>query len=158
MRTTLDAVSINDQDKGSLPVSLYGPDGVTTIGQWNGGLFIYRNPVTATLQASAAQTAGGSSAAYGCGNLDELLLFLNVTAASGTTPQLNVFVDTSDDGGTTWYQLAQLGPANITAAGQYTLALGLGSTAGPFGNTIRIRWTVAGTTPSFTFAVKAVGK
>src|SRR5579859_7427309 len=70
---------------------------------------------------SAAYTASGVSAAQQLNGLyNELLLLLKVTAVAGTTPTLNVFVDVSDDGGTTWYQAAQLGPTNIAAVPSQT--------------------------------------
>lgn len=157
MRTSVAAATVDDNDTGQLPVTLYDAAGNVITG-WNGGLIIARQAVNLTILASSVVSAGSQSGQIACDNLEELLLFLNVTAASGTTPELNVFLDTSDDYGATWYQLAQLGPANIAAVGQYTLGIGLGSSTGPFGNRLRVRWTVAGTTPSFTFAVKAVGK
>ncbi|MGI8828036.1 MAG: hypothetical protein ACR2JC_20885 [Chloroflexota bacterium] len=121
-------------------------------------------PDRLTLQLAAPQTSNGSGATVTVGQYRELVAFVQVTAVSGTSPQLNVFLDASPDGGSTWVQVAQLGPANIAATGAYLVTLTPGGAAGGsvistgFGDTIRIRWTIAGTTPSFTFSVLAVGK
>jgi hypothetical protein len=106
-----------------------------------------------TLQASSAQTATNNGTAYtGVGNRREMIVFLNVTAVSGTTPSMTVKMQTSDDGGTTWYDIP--GGA-FTAATAATTQL-LSFTA--FGDTVRCVSTISGTTPSFTYAVKAVCK
>jgi hypothetical protein len=111
-----------------------------------------------TIQASGAQTVGASSAAISVGTFREFLVLVNVTTVSGTTPSLAFFVDTSSDGGTTWMQIAS-GSA-ITATGFQLIPLGAGSSATPvlFGDTIRLRWTISGTTPSFTFSAVGIGK
>jgi hypothetical protein len=117
---------------------------------------------------SAAYTASGVSAAQQPSALyDELLFLLKVTAVAGTSPTLNVFIDLSDDGGTTWYQAAQLGPSNIAAVPSqtqgaypagYTLTLSPGNTNGSWGDTYRVRYQIAGTSPSFTFQVTCIAK
>jgi len=113
-----------------------------------------------TVEGSAAQTAGGTSAAVAVGSYREFLLLLNVTAVSGTgSPTLTCFVDTSSDGGTTWFQIAS--GAAITATGTQIIQLGAGTAATPavlFGDTVRLRWTITGTTPSFTFSAIGIGK
>ncbi len=107
-----------------------------------------------TLQPSTAETASGSAiVAESVGEFRELLVTLNCTAASGTTPTLNVKLQTSDDGGTTWYDLPSAAFTQLTAAGTGILQLNV-----PFGDTLKVVWTIGGTTPSFTFAVKAVAK
>lgn len=106
-----------------------------------------------TLQASAAKTASNNGQAVSVdSSYDSALVFLNVTAASGTTPTLDVKLQTSDDGGTTWYDLPN---------GSFTQKTNIGSQVLAFtsvGDTIRVASTVGGTSPSFTYAVKAVLK
>ncbi len=107
-----------------------------------------------TLLASAAQTASGSAVvAESVGEFREALVTLNCTAASGTSPTLNVLLQTSDDGGVTWYNLPNAAFTQLTAVGSQVLQLNV-----PFGDTLKVVWTIGGTTPSFTFAVKAVLK
>jgi hypothetical protein len=95
--------------------------------------------------ASAARTTTGTSAAFSTGSADSLEGTLTVTAASGTTPTLDVTLETSIDGGTTY--------DTVGAFAQKTAAGADGHVFGPLGDTCRWRWTIAGTTPSFTFTV-----
>lgn len=86
-----------------------------------------------------------------------------ISAVSGTTPTLTAQLQYSPDGGTTWINLGAASTA-LTAAGQIvfvvspTLLTGLttGGTsttliASPLPRTWRLNYTIAGTTPSFTF-------
>ena len=98
--------------------------------------------------ASAARTTTGTSATIDAPEGLDLVLSANVTAASGTTPTLDLSVEWSSDGGTTWYVAD---PADTIT--QFTAA---GARVKRFtvkGSEYRIRWTIGGTTPSFTFAV-----
>lgn len=79
------------------------------------------------------------------------LFFLNVTAASGTSPSLTVKLQTSDDGGTTWYDYPSGAFAAATGVTTQVLLL-----TGKLGDTMRAVSTITGTTPSFTYTVKAV--
>jgi hypothetical protein len=114
----------------------------------------------ATIQASAAQTASiNSSALTTIAPYREANFYLNVTAFSGTSPTLNVKIQTSDDGGTTWYDLMY---PNSSIPVAFTQVVGITnqvlSVAGNIGDTIRAVSTIAGTTPSFTYAIKGVFK
>lgn len=74
---------------------------------------------------------------------------LDVTAASGTTPTLNVKFQHSVDG-TNWDDLTPAF-AQKTAAGREVITL-----PNTHGGNLRVSSTVAGTTPSFTFTVKII--
>jgi len=110
------------------------------------------------IQASAAHTTSGNSGNLDVGGFNEFLILINVSAASGTTPTLNFFVDSSPDQGTSWVQIAS--GAQLTGVSTQNIPLGAGSSATPalFGEMIRLRWTIAGTTPSFTFNASGIGK
>lgn len=108
-----------------------------------------------TVVASAARTTTGQSTALtGFGAADRLMLQVNVTAASGTTPTLLLTVEDSLDGtawrGTTSGSTAVATSASITATGTYWFHVNAGTN---FGDRIRLKWTIGGTTPSFTFSV-----
>lgn len=100
-----------------------------------------------SIAASAARTTTGQSAAVpvplgrSTGSVQ-----VNVTAVSGTTPNLALTVEWSTDG-TTWFKGD---PADaftaITAATNATKAV---TAKGDF---LRLVWTITGTTPSFTFS------
>lgn len=135
------------------------------------------NGIPIPLVASAARTSTGNS-----GNLKNTSTYipvfnaaafiLDVTTVTGTTPLLDVAIETSVDGGTTWYMAWAY--AQVTAASTLRLdvrdtgigftEIGATSTITLSGTTaiventvitqdVRILWTIAGTSPSFTFAV-----
>jgi hypothetical protein len=98
--------------------------------------------------ASAARTTTGTSGTLDAPEGFDLVLSASVTAASGTTPTLDLSVEWSSDGGTTWYTADPVDTfTQITAASARVKRF----TAK--GTEYRIRWTIGGTTPSFTFAV-----
>lgn len=99
-----------------------------------------------TLVASAARTATGNSGALsGWGIASTIRAQLDVTAASGTTPTLDVLIEDTLDG-TNWNTVG-------TFAQKVTTGREVINITAPFSEKIRISWTIAGTTPSFTFAV-----
>lgn len=98
-----------------------------------------------TLVASAARTASGDSgASKGWGASKTIRAQLDVTAAAGTSPTLDVVIEDTLDG-TNWNVIGTF--AQKTAAGREVINI-----TGPFSETLRVRWTIAGTTPSFTFS------
>jgi len=106
----------------------------------------WRGKREAPVASAARTTSGDSGPLTGYGPAGSLRAQLNVTAASGTTPTLDVLIEDSVDGGATWNTVATF--AQKTAAGREVVNL-----TGLFGDTLRVRWTIGGTTPSFTFAV-----
>lgn len=99
---------------------------------------------TETLVASAARTASGNSgASTGWGAATTLRAQLNVTATSGTTPTLDVVLEDSLDG-TNWNTIGTFTQATAVARQAINVTT-------PFAERVRARWTVGGTTPSFTF-------
>lgn len=100
-----------------------------------------------TFAASAARTASGDSGPQSGFEVSSALRAqLDVTAASGTTPTLNVVLEDTLDGGVTWNTIGTF--AQRTAAGREVI-----NVTTPFTDRLRARWTVGGTTPSFTFSV-----
>lgn len=103
------------------------------------------------LVASAARTTSSDSGIWdGFSDSSTLRALLNVTAASGTTPNLTVFIEDTLDG-TNWFVIGTF--AAKTAAGTEMLSI-----TTPFCNRIRVRWVITGTTPSFTFSVTAASQ
>lgn len=100
------------------------------------------------LVPSAARTTSGNSGIItGYGPATALRVQLNVTAASGTSPTLNVVVEDSLDG-TTFNTIGTF--AQKTAVSREVINI-----TTPFSDRLRVTWTIAGTTPSFTFVVDA---
>lgn len=104
--------------------------------------------VVDTLVPSAARTASGDSGVLtGWGVPNSARVQLDVTAASGTSPTLDVVIEDTLDG-TNWYVVGTF--AQKSAGGRDVINLST-----PFTDRLRVRWTVGGTTPSFTFSVLA---
>lgn len=136
-----------------------------------------RVPVkTYTLVASAARTASGNSGVIILQDFEgqKALVELACTAASGTSPTLDVYVQQSLDGGTNFKDMARFAQLTASAANNHYMNLGLGGTdlvvkgavgdatisasavgTAPVSNIWRVKWTIGGTNPSFTFAVTA---
>ena len=101
---------------------------------------------TVTLLASAARTVTASAAGIpGFAAANKLVIQLNVTAASGTTPTLDVVVQDTVDG-TNYGTIATFTQATGTTKEVIRLAT-------PFTDTLRVVYTIGGVTPSFTFSV-----
>lgn len=108
-------------------------------------------PLAITLHASAAEVESGAGAAVDLWGEDDVEtrrlaeLSLSLTALSGTSPSLAVYVDTSADG-TAWSVVD--GFQSVNAATVVTLS------TGDLRRYVRARWVLGGTGgPSVTFAV-----
>jgi len=77
-----------------------------------------------------------------------VVFFINVSAVSGTSPTLNVYVDIQDPISGAWAQ--QDASPQITLPQMLPMAEPVRSTK------YRIRWVLGGTSPSFTFSVNVV--
>lgn len=105
-------------------------------------------PITGTFLPSAARTTSGTQdLSPGIGDYDRVAIYVPVTAASGTTPTLDIVLEDSPDNGTTWFTVATA--TQLTAVGQAAIRLGINTA---FAGRLRLRWTIGGTTPSFTFS------
>lgn len=107
------------------------------------------NPgVTETLVASAARTSSGDSGVLtGWGVPAAARVQLDVTAAAGTSPTLDVVVEDTLDG-VNWNVVGTF--ARKTTVGREVINI-----TALFADRIRVRWTVGGTAPSLTFSVAA---
>lgn len=123
--------------------------------------------------ASAARTADGNSGALKLPRGKTYGLTVVVSAASGTSPTMDLYVQASNDGGTTFRSVSKF--AQITAAlaapsgrrlvfghsgylvgaDEDTMAAGTNAAISQFPLTrdYRILWDIGGTNPSFTFSV-----
>ncbi len=105
-----------------------------------------------TVLASAARTTSGNSNSVETQFFRELIAFLNVTVISGTTPTLDVKFQDSQNG-TDWIDVPSGAFAQITTTtGLRRLVL---PAVGPY---VRAVYTIAGTTPSYTFDLVLTGK
>lgn len=81
---------------------------------------------------------------------NDLRVQLNVTAASGVSPTLDVTVQDTLDG-TNFNDI-------ITFAQKTGVAREVANTTSTFGHSLRIAYTLSGTTPEFTFKIDIVAK
>lgn len=102
-----------------------------------------------TFLPSAARTVSGNSGEFNLYDMDEVRVYLNITAVSGTAPTLDIKIQSKGPDGQ-WYDIESF--TQKTATGQDSRAITV------FGETLRISYTIGGTTPSFTFAVTAIAK
>lgn len=104
--------------------------------------------LTETLVSSAARTTSGDSDTLtGWGVPATARVQLDVTAASGTGPTLDVVVEDTLDG-TNWNVIGTF--AQLAGVGREVINI-----TTPFAERVRVRWTMGGTSPSYTFAVTA---
>lgn len=128
------------------------------------------------LVASQTVTATGNSGALDWpSDIDSAVILMDVTAASGTSPTMDVAIQLTPDDGITFYTVSRFAQASaafiraktfLTHQGDGTAAavVAVADIGGvleaniPFTNQIRILWTVGGTNPSFTFTLWAWGE
>lgn len=106
------------------------------------------DPKAVTLHASGVETATGAGSAVDLAGrlaLDDLTL--EVTDATGTSPTLEAFAQTAISASGPWRTVKAFNRA--TSAGATTVPL----TA--FDRYARAAWTLSGTSPAFTFSIKA---
>jgi hypothetical protein len=94
----------------------------------------------------SARTTNGNSGDMRTSGGETIRCQLNVTAATGTAPTLNVLIEDTVDGGANYNTIGTF--AQKTAAGREVLNVTV-----PFSENLRVSWTIAGTSASFTFGV-----
>lgn len=130
-------------------------------GDSNGYLMVggVQNLQIFTSQAYTATTGSSQTANR---NFRGVLLYLNVTAVSGTSPTLTVQLQGKDPSSGNWFAVAAATSA-VTAMGQYVYVFYPGATTGSATlgvSTVlpanwRVNAVIGGTSPSFTFTVTA---
>lgn len=98
--------------------------------------------------ASSARTTSGTGAAFATESAFSALATLTVTAASGTSPTLDVRLETTADDGASWYTAGSFPQQTAATTAPHPARI-----FAPLGSQARFAWTIAGTTPSFTFGV-----
>lgn len=112
------------------------------------------------IQASAAQTASFNGAEFDVSPFAAGRFFLNISAASGTTPTLDVKLQTKDPLSGTWSDLVGAAFAQKTGTGAASLTVypGIAESANTrvsnaLSGPLRVVHTIGGTTPSFTYTL-----
>jgi hypothetical protein len=123
------------------------PSGVNDIGQTLNGLS------EVSVLTSASRTASGNTASIDVSKYKEAIVFLDVTAVSGTTPTLDVKFQVQDPVSLKWFDVAEL---TFTQATVVTSQMK--SKANLIGSNLRCVYTIGGAAPSFTFSVGLIVK
>ena len=126
------------------------------------------------LLASAVQSASGNSASFPIRTQTMAVVGIDITATSGTSEALDIWLQVSDDGGDTWYDFiysqqmtSDDAAADINAAATNRNINGVSSALDvgkhlaiyrhlPAGH-VRLKWVISGTTPTFTFSASLAG-
>lgn len=112
--------------------------------------------ITIYSTTQAAQSAGSNSGSLDVQSVNALAIDVNISAISGAGATLTVIYERLGADGN-WYP--QYTSAGLTATGNTSANVGLGATTNAvLTNTGRLRWTIAGTTPSVTFTASVVGR
>jgi hypothetical protein len=132
-----------DTNGGSVPVVVDS----------SGAFRIVDKTQNSTFLSLAAQTTTVNSSAVDVTGFQEMTAFINVTAASGTSPTLDVKFQVQDPVSLAWFDVASGAFTQKTAVSSEMKLI----TAG-IGTTVRCVATIGGTTPSFSFTVSATFK
>ncbi len=116
-----------------------------------------RGNINQVVDASAARTASVAGATVTNYNAKALLIHFKITAVSGTTPTIVPKLQWSPDNGTTWLDVPGAAFASLNAVGDYVMQVGPEVIAEanaavkfPLPRTLRMYYTIAGTSPSIT--------
>lgn len=101
------------------------------------------------LTGTTASAGTNSGPISNPGAAADVVLFVHVTAATGTTPTLAIAIEQSADN-STYNAVTGATGANITAAGTQTINARITQ---PY---VRVTSTIGGTTPAFTYRVLAL--
>ena len=106
---------------------------------------------TIIIHQSGAETATGNATDINVSAWTSAVFYLDVTAASGTSPTLDITIRGYDPVGADYYTIITFVQKITTGTERIVLAI-------LSDRTIDALWTIAGTTPSFTFTLTAVLK
>ena len=106
-------------------------------------------------KASAAHTSSGDFGDLAVSTCRRIAVDINITAVSGTSPTIQFFIDRKDANG--FYY-------NIWSSNTVSASTPISTTIGAFaainqalGSTVKLRWTITGTSPNFTFSASVIG-
>lgn len=103
-----------------------------------------------TLLSEASRTTSGQGSALDVSQMSEIAVFLVVTAVSGTTPSLTGTVQDSPDGDN-WADAFSFSAVTSAPA---VLRCGWQDLKLSTGRFMRLKWTISGSSPNFTFAAR----
>ncbi len=121
-----------------------------------------RSTVAVYTLASGALTASGNSGDLTVGPYTEISLDINITAQSGTGPTIQFFYERKGaEASPVYYPLWQSAvfTSSVSLPNPISTSIGAGMAYNQsLGLTGRLRWVIAGTTPSWTLSANIYGK
>jgi len=111
----------------------------------------YANYMNVTILNAQVITANGNSSNIDVGGYPYVFVFIYVSAVSGTSPSLNVYLNAVDEVSNASVSIASV--TNITATGTYYI-----SANGLAVRYVNVSWAVSGTSPSFTTTITLKAK
>jgi len=111
----------------------------------------YANYMNVTILNAQAITSNGNSSNIDVGGYPYVFVFIYVSAVSGTSPSLNVYLNAVDEVSNASVSIASV--TNITTTGTYYI-----SANGLAVRYVNVSWTVSGTSPSFTTTITLKAK
>jgi hypothetical protein len=106
-------------------------------------------------KASTAYTSSSNFGDLAVLTCRRIAVDVNISAVSGTSPTIQFFIDRKDIFGN-YYNIWQ--SSSFSATGQASTTIGAFATINQaLGATVKLRWTIGGTSPSFTFSASIVG-
>lgn len=106
-----------------------------------------------TVLISASRTISGESEVILSGKYKEAVAFIDVTAATGTSPTLDVKFQTKDPVSGKWFNITELEFTQLTIVGNE-----MKTKSGLLGSSLKCIYTIGGTTPDFTFSIGLILK
>lgn len=108
---------------------------------------------TAFILPATVITANGNAGPFDVSNCVEGALIIDITAVTGTTPTINFFLEELD------FQSGKyIGVPSAGVIAQQTAVATIIVPVTNFGENVRLRYVVGGTTPSFTLGASFTGK
>lgn len=105
--------------------------------------------------AGAAFTTSSDAGDLDVSKYRRIAVDINITAVSGTSPTIQFFIDRKDANGI-YYNIWS--SSSINATGQTSVSIGpFTAISQSLGSVVKLRWTITGTSPSFTFSASVIG-
>ena len=111
----------------------------------------YAPYMNVTILNNQAITSNGNSSNIDVGGYPYVFVFIYVSAVSGTSPSLDVYLNAVDE--TSGQSVSIASVTNITSTGTYYI-----SASGLAVRYVNVSWTVSGTSPSFTTTITLKAK
>jgi hypothetical protein len=155
-------LTVHQASAANLQTTVSGTITATVGTSTTGGVISPLTVAGVSVEASTAKTVTATGTTITNNSANGLMLFVNVSVVSGTSPTLAVRLQVQDPVSALWVDVPGAATASITTVSTTLLTVATGVTPVanvavnyPVPRVYRVAWTIGGTTPSFTFSVGA---